>query len=275
MRAHASCACACARVGVRVRATRVCVCESVSVGVSLSPSACACACARGCARVSAGVRGCAASAMRNVWCPCVFVLVFARAFGCVRWCVCARACACARVCSRAHARARAHACACVRSCARACVFCRSFGKHLRACVCVCACVCGATACVCLGAEWALWGPAVFIARPAAARARLRFGAIGFRCRARSAAGVTWTSRTTSAGWAGRLRHTSVVDAAGAIYVIGGTSNTVYKDVWVSTDGGARPYSVGGVVGGYTGWVLRGTWGVLWGTKGNSGILRGY
>ncbi len=54
--------------------------------------------------------------------------------------------------------------------------------------------------------------------------------------------MTWTSRTTSAQWAGRDGHTSVVDAAGAIYVIGGTSGggTFYNDVWVSTDGGARP-----------------------------------
>ncbi len=57
-----------------------------------------------------------------------------------------------------------------------------------------------------------------------------------------AAGVTWTSRTTSAPWAARDGHTSVIDAAGAIYVIGGglesTGSTYYKDVWVSTDGGA-------------------------------------
>jgi hypothetical protein len=33
----------------------------------------------------------------------------------------------------------------------------------------------------------------------------------------------------------------VVDAAGAIYVIGGYDGTTYfNDVWVSTDGGARP-----------------------------------
>ncbi len=42
-------------------------------------------------------------------------------------------------------------------------------------------------------------------------------------------------------------HTSVVDAAGAIYVIGGVSDrfTYYNDVWASADGGARPDSVGG------------------------------
>jgi hypothetical protein len=42
--------------------------------------------------------------------------------------------------------------------------------------------------------------------------------------------------------------TSVVDAAGAIYVIGGGgTNGAYflQDVWVSTDGGARPDYVGG------------------------------
>ncbi len=36
----------------------------------------------------------------------------------------------------------------------------------------------------------------------------------------------------------------MIDAAGAIYVIGGVSgtdyDTDYNDVWVSTDGGARP-----------------------------------
>jgi hypothetical protein len=74
----------------------------------------------------------------------------------------------------------------------------------------------------------------------------------------SAAGVTWTCRTANAQWAARRFHTSVVDAAGAIYVIGGkgTDNTsFYADVWASTDGGALP---GGVKGGR---------GVLGGTQG--------
>jgi hypothetical protein len=56
----------------------------------------------------------------------------------------------------------------------------------------------------------------------------------------SAAGVTWTSRASNAPWAARYGHTSVVDAAGAIYVIGGVGSTLYQDVWVSTDGGADP-----------------------------------
>ncbi len=38
----------------------------------------------------------------------------------------------------------------------------------------------------------------------------------------------------------------MVDAAGAIYVIGGAGDTEYKDVWASTDGGASPNSVGGL-----------------------------
>ncbi len=62
----------------------------------------------------------------------------------------------------------------------------------------------------------------------------------------------------------------MVDAAGAIYVIGGTGTgffgtTNYNDVWVSTDGGARPDSVHG--GGR--WVPAG---VLRGTMGNKGVV---
>ncbi len=55
-----------------------------------------------------------------------------------------------------------------------------------------------------------------------------------------AAGVTWTSRTLSAQWAARSGHTTMIDAAGAIYVIGGNqgSTILFQDVWASTDGGA-------------------------------------
>jgi hypothetical protein len=73
------------------------------------------------------------------------------------------------------------------------------------------------------------------------------------------AGATWRCRTKSAPWAGRNRHTTVIDAAGAIYVIGGYGGTFFQDVWASTDGGAWP---DGVVGGY--WV--GTRGYSRGTK---------
>jgi hypothetical protein len=70
----------------------------------------------------------------------------------------------------------------------------------------------------------------------------------------------------------------VIDAAGAIYVIGGSDGqvgsfvTYFQDVWVSTDGGARPDCVGGVgVGQCTGWVLRGYEGA---PRKNSGVLQG-
>jgi hypothetical protein len=54
-----------------------------------------------------------------------------------------------------------------------------------------------------------------------------------------AAGVTFTNRTTGAPWGDRSGHTSVIDASGVIYVIGGTNGTTnFQDVWASTDGGA-------------------------------------
>ncbi len=94
--------------------------------------------------------------------------------------------------------------------------------------------------------------------------------------------MTWASRTITAPWAARDGHTSVVDAAGAIYVIGGFGGVAryYKDVWASTDGGARPDRVGGWVGGYTRGVLRvllGTlwhYGTTWGCCGTWGLLKG-
>jgi hypothetical protein len=84
------------------------------------------------------------------------------------------------------------------------------------------------------------------------------------CRACFGAGITWTSRTTSAGWAAREGHTSVIDAAGAIYVIGGIGGgTDLNDVWASTDGGADRTRSKGRSGGYS----RGYYRVLRGTKG--------
>ncbi len=98
-----------------------------------------------------------------------------------------------------------------------------------------------------------------------------------------AAGATWTSRTLTAGWAARYAHTSVVDAAGAIYVIGGVfGGTHFQDVWASTDGGVWPDSVRGGTTGYYRGYCRGTQGysrVLKvynrGTTGVLGVLRGY
>ncbi len=81
----------------------------------------------------------------------------------------------------------------------------------------------------------------------------------------SAAGVNWTCRTASAPWAARYGHTSVIDAAGAIYVIGGTGSTTFQDVWASTDGGAR---AGLGRGGWSGGTRGGTLGVLRGTRGH-------
>ncbi len=93
---------------------------------------------------------------------------------------------------------------------------------------------------------------------------MRFALVTDRSRA-LAAGITWTSRTASAPWAGRAGHTSVVDAAGAIYVIGGNGGvgtTFYADVWASTAGnigvplyylltdGGADRTKSGVVGGY-------------------------
>ena len=101
-----------------------------------------------------------------------------------------------------------------------------------------------------------------------------------------AAGATWTNPTSSAPWAARAGHTSVIDAAGAIYVIGGYDGGInYRDVWVSTGGGARPDServLQGVLKGYSGrtrryhGVLSGSIQVLQGKKGDTkGALRGY
>ena len=52
--------------------------------------------------------------------------------------------------------------------------------------------------------------------------------------------MSYTLVRSSAPWDGRYSHTSVIGAAGAIYVIGGFRDglTFYNDVWASTDGGA-------------------------------------
>ncbi len=68
----------------------------------------------------------------------------------------------------------------------------------------------------------------------------------------------------------------MIDAAGAIYVIGGYNGdgSYLNDVWASTDGGARAgLGRGGGQGvhsvGYSSGVLE------WGTEGYCGVLRGY
>ena len=75
-----------------------------------------------------------------------------------------------------------------------------------------------------------------------------------------AADGNWTNVTSSAPWAARNDHTSVIDAFGSIYVIGGNNGTYLDDVWVSIDLGAdRTWAVGGMgTRGVTPGVLRGT-----------------
>ncbi len=75
--------------------------------------------------------------------------------------------------------------------------------------------------------------------------------------------MNWTCRTANAEWYARYGHTSVIDAAGAIYVIGGYDGRDYpnkeffQDVWATTDGGATPDSVQGVLAGVLAGVLGG------------------
>ncbi len=113
---------------------------------------------------------------------------------------------------------------------RTCVRSRARARVERECVCatrLCWPSCGTAA-----------GCGIYSSACHAGRPRVR-GCVCHRWSVASAAGVTWSSRTTSAPWAARYAHTSVIDAAGAIYVIGGYNSTSYfNDVLVSTDGGA-------------------------------------
>jgi hypothetical protein len=132
---------------------------------------------------------------------------------------------------------------------------------MRVCVCACLLVClCARACTACENERCMCAPRGCMRPPITRRRRgvLKLGprrALGPRARGcvrchrpgsrASAAGVTWTCRTANAEWAARNGHTSVIDAAGAIYVIGGFNGNPdaginFNDVWVSTDGGARP-----------------------------------
>jgi hypothetical protein len=146
-----------------------------------------------------------------------------------------------------------------RLCACACI-------SVRACVCARVCVCvGVRACVracvpqrCAGTLVARRGRAVFIAQLRRADGPGCVFAFGVIVRSPAlAAGATWTLVIASAPWAARGGHTSVVDAAGAIYVIGGGgfTDTRYDDVWISTDGGPDRARAG--YSGGTGWVLLG------------------
>jgi hypothetical protein len=151
-----------------------------------------------------------------------------------------RVCECRRVSKSFRVRVRAGLCVLVRVRARRCgAPIRMCGVDVRACARICvrvhvrarACAwAGVAGCSLYSSAGGAGGRACVVA----------VGAIGFRCRARSAAGITFSNRTSSAPWGARYGHTSVVDAAGAIYVIGGGSGstTRLKDVWASTAGGA-------------------------------------
>ncbi len=143
---------------------------------------------------------------------------------------------------------RARACVCVRAppCVRAFV---RVCECVRACACVCACArARAHACVraCVRAYMCV-------------RACVRAYMCVCVC-ACVRAGAMWRSRTMTAPWAARWFHTTVVDAAGTIYVIGGRTSggNYFHDVWASTDGGARPDSVKGGGRGYSRGYLGGT-----------------
>jgi hypothetical protein len=149
---------------------------------------------------------------------------FLSAFVCVR----------ARLCALVHA-------LCVHPCVCACALGGrahiSVGMHFRGCVCS----------MCVRARLA----AVLALSLHDGRPETR-GRTHVIWRLSSAAGVTWTSRTTNAPWDARFGHTSVIDAAGAICVIGGHSGSVFlRDKWVSTDGGADR-TRGGCFRGYYG-----------------------
>jgi hypothetical protein len=60
----------------------------------------------------------------------------------------------------------------------------------------------------------------------------------------------------------RCYHTTVIDAAGAMYLIGGSNGgaTLYNDVWSSADKGANR-TQGGYYRGYSKGNLKGTEGV--------------
>ena len=80
--------------------------------------------------------------------------------------------------------------------------------------------------------------------------------------------MTWSLVTSNAPWAARSAHTTVIDAAGTMFLIGGQGDTGFlNDVWSSADKGANR-TQGGVLKGYS----KGTQRVL---QGYSGVLNGY
>ncbi len=224
------------------------MCEGSSVAASLNPFVRHLRAHRLCVR-----------AWQRLWGSCV----------CLRACLCADACACAGPCARAFVPVHAGIgeFLCVRLGVGVAFLSASIFAHARVSV-LNMCVCGSAVCVprvCVRV-WTLLGIR-WLGRRRRARVRGCGSVRSARLGRASAAGATFTSRTLTAGWAARQGHTSVVGAAGAIYVIGGIKygGTVYQDVWVSTDGGAQAgLRQGGLVGGT---------GEHWGVLGE--ILQGY
>ena len=63
-----------------------------------------------------------------------------------------------------------------------------------------------------------------------------------RYRRPRAAGTTWGLVTGDAPWAARGGHTTMIDAAGTMYLMGGSNaekHLNYNDVWQSTGAGAN------------------------------------
>jgi hypothetical protein len=102
------------------------------------------------------------------------------------------------------------------------------------------------------------------------RARARVG----RHRRRTA-GATWSLAAVITPWAARFGHTTVIDAAGTMYLIGGFHgfNTNLNDVWSSANKGAN--RTRGVLPVVPKGALKGTQGVLKGyARGTQGYSRG-
>jgi hypothetical protein len=89
------------------------------------------------------------------------------------------------------------------------------------------------------------------------------------------AGVTWSLVTSNAPWAARELYTTVIDAAGAIYLIGGEgcATRYCDDVWVSADKGADR-TQGCTIGGYSR-VLKGSQWIPGATQGALKRLQGH
>ncbi len=70
---------------------------------------------------------------------------------------------------------------------------------------------------------------------------------------RRAAGASWGLVTSNAPWGTRVGHTTVIDAAGNIYLMGGSDGSqqdIWKnDVWMGTNKGAN--RTRGVLEGYS------------------------